>query len=156
MLCNVTQCAGANTRPHQLRWSDWGMGTALLYNKNTQEAHHIHTVGRSISNIACSCITWIMWCSVTSWKWTVHFCCHWVFQVLRVTGYTPFQSQVISWYEIMIPFSSKDKYQTTFNTLYLKQCLILNACARYWTFQCLTVSFYCHMYATLIIIHLSL
>ena len=62
MLFNVTQCislvsmpfvgqnggyqrAGENTRPHQLCWSDLGMGTALSYNKSTQEAHHINIVG---------------------------------------------------------------------------------------------------------------
>ena len=32
MLCKVTHCAGrisANIRPHQLRWGDWEMGTAI-------------------------------------------------------------------------------------------------------------------------------
>ena len=32
MLCKVTRCAGrvsANTRPHQLRWGDREMGTAI-------------------------------------------------------------------------------------------------------------------------------
>ena len=32
MLCKVTHCAGrvsANTRPHQLRWGDREMGTAI-------------------------------------------------------------------------------------------------------------------------------
>ena len=34
MLCEVTHCAGrvsANTRPHQLRWGDREMGTAISY-----------------------------------------------------------------------------------------------------------------------------
>ena len=33
MLCNVTHCMQrilANTRPHQLQWGDWEMGTAIL------------------------------------------------------------------------------------------------------------------------------
>ena len=33
MLCKVTHCAGrvsANTRPHQLRWGDREMGTAII------------------------------------------------------------------------------------------------------------------------------
>ena len=32
MLRKVTHCAGCvlvNTRPHQLRWGDWEMGTAI-------------------------------------------------------------------------------------------------------------------------------
>ena len=32
MLCKVTHCTGcvsANTKPHQLRWGDWEMGTAI-------------------------------------------------------------------------------------------------------------------------------
>ena len=32
MLCKITHCARhilANTRPHQLSWDDWEMGTAL-------------------------------------------------------------------------------------------------------------------------------
>ena len=36
MLCKASHCAGrvsANTRPHQLHWGDWEMGTAyILYN----------------------------------------------------------------------------------------------------------------------------
>ena len=33
MLCKVSHCAGrisANTRPHQLRWGDREMGTAII------------------------------------------------------------------------------------------------------------------------------
>ena len=32
MLCKVTHCVGrvsVNTRPHQLRWGDWEMWTAI-------------------------------------------------------------------------------------------------------------------------------
>ena len=38
MLCKVTHRAGsvsANTRPHQLRWGDWEMGTAMHYHSSS-------------------------------------------------------------------------------------------------------------------------
>ena len=41
MLRKVTHCAGrvsANTRPHQLRWGDWEMGTAISCTKWSQVA----------------------------------------------------------------------------------------------------------------------
>ena len=41
MLRKVTHCAGrisANTRPHQLRWGDWEMGTAISCTKYSQVA----------------------------------------------------------------------------------------------------------------------
>ena len=49
MLCKVTHCAGhvsANTRPHQLRWGDWKMGTTISC---SQVAGLIQKVGRSSS-----------------------------------------------------------------------------------------------------------
>ena len=50
MLCKVTHCAGrvsANTRPHQLRWGDREMGTAISYIKCSQVTDLILKVGRS-------------------------------------------------------------------------------------------------------------
>ena len=51
MLCKVTHCAGrvsANTRPHQLRWVDWEMGTAIISCVEcSQVAGLIQMVGRS-------------------------------------------------------------------------------------------------------------
>ena len=41
MLCKVTHCAGhvsANTKPHQLRWGDQEMGTAISYTECSQVA----------------------------------------------------------------------------------------------------------------------
>ena len=41
MLCKVTHCAGrvsANTRPHQLRWGDREMGTAISCTECSQVA----------------------------------------------------------------------------------------------------------------------
>ena len=41
MLCKVTRCAGrvsANTRPHQLRWGDREMGTAISCTECSQVA----------------------------------------------------------------------------------------------------------------------
>ena len=41
MLCKVTHCAGcvsANTRPHQLHWGDWEMGTAISCTECSQVA----------------------------------------------------------------------------------------------------------------------
>ena len=41
MLCKVTYCAGrvsANTRPHQLRWGDREMGTAISCTECSQVA----------------------------------------------------------------------------------------------------------------------
>ena len=37
----------ANTRPHQLGWGDWEMGTAISCTKCIQEAGVIHTEGRT-------------------------------------------------------------------------------------------------------------
>ena len=50
MWCKVTHCAGrvlANTRPHQLCWGDWDMGTAISCTKCSQMAGLIQKVGRS-------------------------------------------------------------------------------------------------------------
>ena len=50
MLCKVTHCAGcvsANTRPHQLRWGDREMGTAISCIKYSQVTGFIQKVGRS-------------------------------------------------------------------------------------------------------------
>ena len=53
MLCKVTHCAGrvsANTRPHQLRWGDWEMGTAIISCVEcSQVAGLIQKVGRDSS-----------------------------------------------------------------------------------------------------------
>ena len=41
MLCKLTHCAGrtlANTRPHQLCWGNWEMGTAISFTECTQVA----------------------------------------------------------------------------------------------------------------------
>ena len=50
MLCKVTHCAGrvsANTRPHQLRWGDREMGTAIISCVEcSQVAGLIQKVGR--------------------------------------------------------------------------------------------------------------
>ena len=47
MLCKVTHCAGcvsANTRPHQLRWGDREMGTAIISCVPHPPTHpHTHT-----------------------------------------------------------------------------------------------------------------
>ena len=45
MLCKVTHCAGrvsANTRPHQLRWGDQEMGTAISCTECSQVAGRMH------------------------------------------------------------------------------------------------------------------
>ena len=50
MLCKVTHCTwriSANTRPHQLRWGDQEMGTAISCIKRSQVAGLIQRVGRS-------------------------------------------------------------------------------------------------------------
>ena len=52
MLCKVTQCTGCvlvNTRPHQLRWGDREMGTAIPCIKCSQVAGFIQKIGRSAS-----------------------------------------------------------------------------------------------------------
>ena len=53
MLCKVTHCAGrvsANTRPHQLRWGDREMGTAIISCVEcSQVAGLIQKVGRDSS-----------------------------------------------------------------------------------------------------------
>ena len=41
MLCKFTYCAGhisPNTKPHQLRWGDWEMGTAISCTECSQVA----------------------------------------------------------------------------------------------------------------------
>ena len=62
MLCKVTHCAGrvsANTRPHQLRWGDREMGTAIISCVEcSQVAGLIQKVGRDSSKStvsSCSC-----------------------------------------------------------------------------------------------------
>ena len=48
MLCKVTHCAGrvsANTRPHQLRWGDREMGTAIICVECSQVAGLVQKVG---------------------------------------------------------------------------------------------------------------
>ena len=50
MLCKVTHCAGrvsANTRPRQLCWGDWEIGTAISCTKCSQMADLIQMVGRN-------------------------------------------------------------------------------------------------------------
>ena len=45
MLCKVIHCAGrisANTRPHQVRWGNQEMGTAMSCTKCSQVAGLIH------------------------------------------------------------------------------------------------------------------
>ena len=61
-LCKVTHCAGrvsANTRPHQLRWGDREMGTAIISCVEcSQVAGLIQKVGRDSSKStvsSCSC-----------------------------------------------------------------------------------------------------
>ena len=52
MSCVVTHWTGrvsANTRPHQLHWGDWEMGTAISYTKCSQVAGLIQKIGRSSS-----------------------------------------------------------------------------------------------------------
>ena len=62
MLCKVTHCAGrvsANARPHQLRWGDREMGTAIISCVEcSQVAGLIQKVGRDSSKStvsSCSC-----------------------------------------------------------------------------------------------------
>ena len=55
MLHKVTHCAGrvsANTRPHQLRWGDREMGTAISCTKCSQVAgmHGILAHGTKVTN----------------------------------------------------------------------------------------------------------
>ena len=50
----VTHCAGhilANCRPHQLRWSDWEMGTAISCTEFSQMAGFIQEVGTDSSKV---------------------------------------------------------------------------------------------------------
>ena len=58
MLCKVTRCAGrvsANTRPHQLRWGDREMGTAIISCVEcSQVAGLIQKVGRDSSKSTVS------------------------------------------------------------------------------------------------------
>ena len=47
MLYKVTHCAGrvlANTRPHQLRWGEWEMGTAISWIECSQMADLVQKV----------------------------------------------------------------------------------------------------------------
>jgi len=60
MLSKVIHCAGhvsANTRPHQLRWDDREMGTAIISCVEcSQVAGLIQKVGRDSSkSTACTC-----------------------------------------------------------------------------------------------------
>ena len=51
MLCKVTHCAGhvsANTRPHQLCWGDWEMGTSVSCTEWSQMAGLVQWVGHVI------------------------------------------------------------------------------------------------------------
>ena len=63
MLCKVTHCTGrvlANTRPHQLRWGDREMGTAISCIKCSQVAGLIQKVGGIVSSCnctSCSCLS---------------------------------------------------------------------------------------------------
>ena len=58
MLCKVTHCAGrvsANTMPHQLRWGDREMGTAIISCVEcSQVAGLIQKVGRDSSKSTVS------------------------------------------------------------------------------------------------------
>ena len=50
MLRKVTHCAGrisANTRPHQLRWGDREMGTAISCKECSQVAGLIHKLAQT-------------------------------------------------------------------------------------------------------------
>ena len=58
MLCKVTHCTGhilANTRPHQLHWGDWEMGTVISCTECSQVAGLIHTAGHKL-NMAMICL----------------------------------------------------------------------------------------------------
>ena len=69
MLCKVTHCAGrisANTRPHQLRWGDREMGTAISCTECSQVAGLIQksvetpifeSTVSSCSCSSCSCLS---------------------------------------------------------------------------------------------------
>jgi len=67
ILCKVTHCTGhvsANTRPHQLRWGDWEIGTAIISCVEcSQVADRIQKVGRDSSKStvsSCSCPGFVM------------------------------------------------------------------------------------------------
>ena len=54
MLCKVTHCTGhvlANTRPHQLCWGDWEIGTATSCTECSQVAGLIHMTCKHIRNM---------------------------------------------------------------------------------------------------------
>ena len=65
MLCKVTHCTGrvsANTRPHQLRWGDQKMGTAIISCVEcSQDMYILQTV--SLKGVCCS--VWGMLSHVT-------------------------------------------------------------------------------------------
>ena len=52
MLCKVIH---RNTRPHQLRWGDWEMGTAILWSECSQTTRLIQKVARDSSKALTLC-----------------------------------------------------------------------------------------------------
>ena len=62
-VIHSTESVLAHTRPNQLRWNDWEMGTVALCTKCSQVVCLIHATGRiSSSNIALLCTAVIKNC----------------------------------------------------------------------------------------------